>query len=317
MSETSIPPAILDEAAAWLVRLHGDECSEADRQACAQWRLRSQQHARAWERAERLLLRLGSLPPELAMPALGRERGLDRRRALKQLAVLLGAAPLAWGAWREKPWQEWLADQRTTVGELRELTLLDGSRLTLNTATAVDLRFDADQRLVRLLQGELLVETASDPSSPPRPFLVATAEGRLRALGTRFGVRQDDGHTHLSVLQGAVEVSPLQGARRVIEAGRGGEFRATGFSALTPVDAGSVAWTRGMLMADRMPLGEFAAELARYRRGVVRCDPAVTSLPVSGAYPIRDRARTLAMLQATYPIRVEAVTDYWITLGPA
>ncbi|MCY1273069.1 Protein FecR [compost metagenome] len=312
-----IPAAILDEAAAWLVQLHGGEAGEADQQAWRQWRQRSEVHARAWERAERLLQRLGGLPPELAMPVLGRGRELPRRRALKQLAVLLGAAPLAWAAWRAEPWQEWLADQRSAVGELRELTLPDGSRLTLNTASAVDLRFDATQRLVRLVQGEILIATAADPRVPPRPFLVSSAEGRMRALGTRFSVRQDAGHTHLAVLDGAVEVRPLRGPARVVEAGQGGEFDVTGFRALDTVDASAAAWTRGMLMADRMPLGAFAAELARYRHGIVRCDPAVAGLPISGAYPIRDRARSLAMLQATYPIRVRAVTDYWVTLAPA
>ncbi|MBH9327964.1 FecR family protein, partial [Pseudomonas aeruginosa] len=77
------------------------------------------------------------------------------------------------------------------------------------------------------------------------------------------------------------------------------------------------AWTRGMLMADRMPLAEVLAELARYRRGVLRCDPQLARLAVSGAYPLLDLRRTLGMLQATYPLKVRGVTDYWISLVPA
>ncbi|MFU7526861.1 FecR/PupR family sigma factor regulator, partial [Pseudomonas paraeruginosa] len=67
-----IPSHILDAAADWLVRLQDSACSDAPRQACARWRQLSPQHAHAWERAARLLQRLGSLPPALALPTLGR-----------------------------------------------------------------------------------------------------------------------------------------------------------------------------------------------------------------------------------------------------
>ncbi|MGV8617912.1 DUF4880 domain-containing protein, partial [Pseudomonas aeruginosa] len=122
-----IPSPILDEAAEWLVRLQDSGCTDDTLQACAQWRQRSPQHAHAWERAERLL------------QCLGRERGLDRRRAIKHLALVLGGASLVLATWQAEPLRDWLADQRPGVGEQRRLTLPDGSLLTLNTDSAVDL----------------------------------------------------------------------------------------------------------------------------------------------------------------------------------
>lgn len=308
-----IAPAILDEAAAWLVQLHAGEPSEADRQACAQWRQRSREHALAWARAERLLGRLGNLPPELAMPTLGRDRGLGRRQALKQLGVLLGAVPLAWAAWREAPWQDWLADQHTAIGEVREAALPDGSQLTLNTDSAVDLHFHGERRLVRLLRGELLLRIAAGH----RPLLVDTTMGTLASSTGRFSLRERGDDAQLVVLEGTVRVSPRDGAPVWLTAGQQGRFDRNRVGSLTSADAAAVAWTRGMLMADRMALGELAAELARYRRGVLRCDPAVAGLAISGAYPLHDRERSLAMLAATYPVRVRRLTDYWISLEPA
>lgn len=311
--EAPIGAAILDEAAAWLMQLHSGESSEADHIACAHWRQRRAEHARAWARAEQLLEHLGGLPPELARPILGRAPDAGRRRALKQLGVLLAAAPVAWAGWQGAP-QEWLADRRTAVGEQQRMTLPDGSRLTLNTGSAVDLRFRGGQREVALLQGEIFLEvlTAASPA-----LNVTTAQGLLRTQSARFNVRQDEGRTRLSVLEGAVQVQPLQGAAQLVAAGQGSVFDATAQTASTRVDAGAVAWTHGMLMADRMPLVEFAAELARYRRGIVRCDPQVAGLLISGAYPLMNRERTLSMLQATYPLRVSSLTGYWITLTPA
>ena len=73
-----------------------------------------------------------------------------------------------------------------------------------------------------------------------------------------------------------------------------------------------------MLLADGMPLGVLAAELARYRKGVLRCDPAVANLRVSGTFPLADTDRSLAMLAATYPVVVASrLGGYWVTLGPA
>ncbi|MGU1234634.1 FecR domain-containing protein [Pseudomonas aeruginosa] len=345
--EGRIPSPILDEAAEWLVRLQDSGCTDDTRQACAQWRQRSPQHAHAWERAERLLQCLGRLPPALALPTLGRERGLDRRRAIKHLALVLGGASLGLATWQAEPLRDWLADQRTGVGEQRRLTLPDGSLLTLNTDSAVDLAFDASQRLVRLLRGEIFVDSRADP----RPFRVATAEARLHAGAARFNVRQEMAATRVAVLAGRVELSPLHGRGRWLESGESvrlgadGEARRLAFDGLPDAwtrgmlmadrmplavrlgadgearrlafDGLPDAWTRGMLMADRMPLAEVLAELARYRRGLLRCDPQLARLAVSGAYPLLDLRRTLGMLQATYPLKVRGVTDYWISLVPA
>lgn len=306
-----IAPRILDEAADWLVRLQQD-ASEETRSACADWQRLSPQHARAWDRAERLMGHLGNLPPALAMPTLGRERSLDRRRALKHLAVLLAVAPAGLAAWRTQPWQDWTADQRTAVGEQRKLPLPDGSLLTLNTDTAVDIAFTPAQRLVRLLRGEILLDARADD----RPFLVTTREGRLHTAAARFNVRQSADSTAVSVLRGRVEVVPLQGNGQWLNAGESVRLSPLSIAAIAPLPSPD-AWTHGMLMADRMPLHALLEELARYRHGVLRCDPAVAQLPVSGAFPLQDRALALSMLQATYPLRIRRVTDYWITLAPA
>jgi len=76
-----------------------------------------------------------------------------------------------------------------------------------------------------------------------------------------------------------------------------------------------IAWTQGMLVADKMRLADFATELSRYRSGIVRVDPTVANVRISGAYPVGDTDKALAMLVSTYP--VDAMTRLrgrWITL---
>jgi transmembrane sensor len=72
-----------------------------------------------------------------------------------------------------------------------------------------------------------------------------------------------------------------------------------------------------MLLADQMRLDELVTELSRYRNGLVRVDPSVAALRVSGAFPIGDSERTLDMLVSTYPVdAVQRLRGYWITLIP-
>lgn len=325
--ETPLQARVLDESAEWLMRLHDSGATEADRAACERWRQADPQHALAWERAERLLGKLGGLPAALAMPALDRPRShrAQRRAAVARLAALLAVAPagwLAWQAWHVADQRGWGADLRTATGERRTEHLADGSRLLLDTASAVDIRFDGALRLLTLRQGTISIETAADTATPRRPFVVDTAHGRLRALGTRFTVRQeggraDGGPVRLAVTEGAVEVT-LRGAASpalVVQAGQQTVLRAGEVTAPQPLQPEATAWTHGMLMADAMPLAAFCAELSRYRPGLLQCAPEVRALRVSGSFPLGDTDRTLTMLASTYPVDVQTrMRGYWITV---
>lgn len=313
-----LAPEILEEAAEWLMRLSENDLSDHERAEWERWKTSSPERDRAWARAQLLQSKLGGLPPSLAMSALDRPSNPERRAALGKLALLLAVMPVGWGSWKLAQTQQWTADYRTRVGERRELTLADGSRITLNTDSAIDVRYDSQQRLVHLREGEILVQTAQDLS---RPFLVSTRQGRMQALGTRFTVRELSGRTHLAVLEGAVKVmlaENTQSAPLIVNAGQRTDFSAQTFGTLSATDRNDGAWAQGMLMADNMRLADFVAELTRYRRGFVRYDPAIADLRISGAFPISDPQRTLNMLVQTYPVLVSGhLNGYWVTLSPA
>ncbi|MEZ2296312.1 FecR domain-containing protein [Variovorax sp. RCC_210] len=310
---------LVDEAAQWLARMHAGRFSEADARRCEQWRNQSPEHQRVWQSAEQLSRKFGAVLPAVGMPVLDRRRGLANRRAvLRTVAVLLGAPSVAWIGYRSVPWQALGAEYRTATGERRDIELADGSRVALNTATAIDVMFDATQRLVRQRGGEILVDTAPDPApGAHRPFSVETAQGRLRALGMRFIVRSEEGRSRLTVLAGAVEVRPVRAADApaVIAAGQQVTFTADALGPVTAASPGAGAWTQGVLYAEEMPLAELLAEIGRYRSGILRCDPAVATLRVSGAFQLADTDRILDVLAQTLPVRIDARTRYWVSVN--
>lgn len=314
-----IDPRILEEAADWLMRLHASAATEADRAACLRWRQSHPEHARAWARAELLMNKLGGLPPSLAVPALDRPAGLERRRALAKLAMLFAAVPLGWAALRTLESPQWGADHRTATGQRRAIRLSDGSQISLNTASAIDVSFDATQRLIFLREGEILIRTARDTAAAHRPFRVRTTQGQLEALGTYFSVRQEEGRASLAVFEGAVRVQPRHknAQSKIVQAGQQSFFTADTIAPVVEARATDIAWTRGMLMADNLRLVDFLTELARYRDGFLRCDPGVADIRVAGAYPVGDTDRALAMLASTYPVEAQMrLRGYWVTILP-
>ncbi|PHV15199.1 hypothetical protein CSQ90_19455 [Janthinobacterium sp. BJB303] len=315
---TAIDARAAREAAHWMMRLQGGELDAAARQGLDGWRAAHPDHETAWQRAEQVCRAFGMLPAPLALPVLDRPAGAARRAALKTLALLIVAGPAGWSMLKVAPWQAWTAELRTATGEIRRLALADGSALGLNTASAADIVFSASLRLVLLRAGEIHVATS--PDALGRPFIVRTSNGSIRALGTRFTVRQDDGllgaRTRVAVSQGAVEVRPAEGSPVIVQAGWQASFDASAAGAPQPLAPRADAWLKGLLYADDAPLADVLAQLARYRHGVVRCDPAVARLRVSGVYQLHDTDQLLSLLQSSLPIRVRRHSRFWISLEP-
>lgn len=130
--------AILADAVDWYVRLHDSHVDDSTRAAWQAWHAADPRHAAAWARLEQLQCRLGNAPSGAAQTLEIARR--DRRHAVKALALLLGVGVVGWQGYRASPWH---ADYSTQVGERRQLTLADGTRLDLNTNSRVDVRFDA------------------------------------------------------------------------------------------------------------------------------------------------------------------------------
>lgn len=314
--------AIIREAARWLVRLHSGEAGPADHAAFERWRAGSPEREIAWQRAQRLTQQFNAVPAALGVPLLTREPRVNRRTVLRTLVAVGFAAPAAaWLGYHVSSRQT--GAYRTAVGESQDLVLADGSQVLLNTDTGMDVRYSDAARVVLLRTGEVYVRTAADRAA--RPFYVETPQARLQALGTRFVVRQRDGRdamTELTVLEHRVAVTLANGgSTRVFNAGESVRFTAQAFlqgdlPADAPLRAGiAPGWTRGVIEADNMRLDALLAEVARYRRGVVRCDPDVAGLRVSGVFRLENTDALLAVVANTLDLRVMTRTSYWVTLG--
>lgn len=311
-----------DQAAGWLARLQGGEATGDDWLAFERWLAAAPENAPAFDRAERLWIELDDHADALApgrtwtpvsRPPRPRRTGPTRRGWLAggaALAAGLAAVAVGLTLWPEPEAQAIV--YQTAPGETRQITLADGSRVHLNAASRIAVRFDRKARRVQMADAEAVFDVAHDPS---RPFLIAVGDREVKVVGTEFNLRRRDARTVLTVRRGVVEVrpaaTPSAPATRVAAGQQLVHHDGAAASQLrTASPEAAFAWTTGQLVYRGEPLSQVAADLSLSFATPVRvADEATGRLPFSGVLVLDRRADVLRRLQAYAPVAVEDRPD--------
>ena len=336
-----LPDAILEEAAIWHARMREPEEDDARRaekqREFGDWLAADPRHAQALDETERLWDAL-ERPVEQAMTE---EQAMDRqphqgtvpehiRSGLTRLGTpwLLGSLLVpragalvacllvmfaAGTVWHDDISVALTSDYATAVGERRPVALADGSKIVLNTDSAIAVALGPAARHVRLLKGEAWFDVASDTA---RPFTVETPQGTVEVTGTGFDVRHHDGVTVVSLAEGRVELTTQArpASRVVLAPGQQARLSAVGISAPVPFDRVAVtAWLRGQMVFYDTPLPEVLAELNRHRSGrIVVLDNDLDRLKITGVFETDDPDAALSVIEDTLPVRLTRLTDYLV-----
>lgn len=285
-----------EEAAAWLARLGNHSISTQTVREFRDWRDDPANDA-AYVEAEAFWDASGqhSADPEiLRMTQEALDRGKRRAggwRAWLRGPRLAGAVTLASIA---AAGGTYLAVQQlepayaTDAAEQKVVRLEDGSRVHLNVDSKVKVAFRDGERRLTLTRGEAFFDVAHDAA---RPFVVEAEGTRIRALGTKFDVRRQDGGVRVTLVQGSVRVGPDSGQGGVVLApnqealvGANGAIRKVSTDA-----ARTTSWTTGRLVFRDTPLAAAVAEVNRYSdRKVELAGPGLAERPVSGFFDVGD-----------------------------
>jgi len=299
---------VVRAAAQWLALMESGAANDRDRANLQHWRDSHPSHEQAWQKAQLLRQRFTDLPSALAMASLDRPQ-TSRRTVLKRAVGAVALVPTAWLISRQLPLDVWRADLRTATGEGKKVQLADGSSLQLNTASAVDI--DLKNRRLTLVEGEIALNVPGTS-----PLTIQTRFGQVVASQSEVCVRQGQTGCKVSVLKGAVQLQPLRGPVFSLRAGQQVSLQAMGAGRVEPFDVLAPGWRDGVLMAQNQPLGDFLRELSTYRPGLLRWEPELESLRVTGSFRLEDTDRILTLLAASLPLEVHRRTRYWVTLLP-
>lgn len=306
---------VVDQAIDWLVKLESSQHAAPVSAACLAWRQADPRHEASWQalhEAQACFPLARELPPGVALETLGNPR---RRTAVKALAIGLLGLGMAGGALQQSPWRSSFADYSTRTGERRRFALADGSKVQLDSRSAVDVRLDSRERLLMLREGQAYVQTALDALQ--RPLCVTTAQGRYETTHADFNLCQENGYTQLTVDQGSVAVQLPGQAPVHAQEGQQWQISEAGPRLVEQPTFEGSAWTRGLLVTRHMPLQALVAQLARQRAGWVSCDPAVAGLEISGVFQLDDTDNALRTLTHTLPVRLLWRTPLWVRIVPA
>lgn len=336
----NIPPGdrseIEAEARAWVMRLDADARESSELREFREWLSRSPLHQEAFDRAAAAWNELDGLGRWLELDA--GSRGAGRRRLSRPMAMTAAAGlAVALIVWLVLPQPEPHATQpveyATSIGEVRTVSLPDGTRVKLNTATRIAIAMDQQARLVSLREGEAWFQVAHDPE---RPFVVYANRLAVRAIGTAFSVRVEDQRVDLTVTEGRVEIASMQAAlpetaelelerfdetasRVPLEAGQHIVFNDNIELVsrwATPEIERNLAWRDGMLIFDNDPLAEVVAEINRYgRQRIIISDSEIQDLRFGGYFRVGDISSILATFEEDFGIRVERISDELVYLS--
>jgi transmembrane sensor len=286
-------------AAEWFAARRGGERLASDFQ---RWLAEDPAHGEEYALCEILWEVSGPAATDIARPPPARHVDI---RAIWGGAVLAAAASLLVALWLFWPHssQNW----STGAGEQRALLLEDGSRVTLNTRTRIEIDFTRGQREVTLLGGEAYFDVAKDPS---RPFRVRTQLGSARAVGTHFNVYYVDGVLAVTTAEGLVAVSGMASDSRVMVAAGNRAQLAAGMPrpAVSPADvARDLDWLSQRIEVDNAPLESLLRDFSRYTSMHLEAgSPDVASLRVSAVLRTGDLEALRATLKGALDLELDS-----------
>jgi transmembrane sensor len=303
---------IAQEAASWFARLQSPDLTAAERADFHAWLGSDVARQKAFRDLQSFwqhplfadtLARIPLSSITLKPPVKSRHR--------RQVGLAL-AASLLLGVFVFQNFQHCLtADFCTATGETRYINLPDGSQITLASDSAVNIGSQNETRRVQLVQGEAYFNVHRDPD---RPFVVDSHYSQIRVLGTQFIVRENPKSDTITVISGIVSASQPHATPVLLKVSD--QITVTADSA-TPMARVSTtqagAWTKGYLIFENATLETVAAELSRYRGGVIVIkNKRLKNLKVSGRFSINDTNQALDALEQTLPLRIYRITS-WLT----
>lgn len=331
----------LAEASAWRVTLSEADAATSD--DFERWLAADPANGEAWDDVQAswgLVGEQSSTPEFLALRRAALQRA-ERSRArpaprwsatgwwprIAACLILVVAAGLAWRYVGGFDGGHRTLAYATERGERRVITLADGSKVSLDSASAVEIEYSPDARKLELKRGQARFDVAHDVT---RPFLVRAGDRMVVATGTAFNVDLAGPHLQVTLIEGRVVILPrdadpdrqaiartpqvqlIAGQRFTESAGSapGGGSGAVEAADLTR----ATAWESGQLMFEDEPLGTIVDRVSRYSEVKLRADPSVAALRISGVFHTGDVAGFLDVAEHYLPVKDRRLDDGTILL---
>lgn len=325
---------VREAAARWSLMLRTEDPPPEQVSAWLEWVQADPAHLEAFDRAESLAGALDTLSAEKKSTLLRKYappgRRIFARRVVYALAASALVAAIGAGYWLVQQRLPFVATYVTAKAENRDLTLPDGTHVTLGAGTQLDVSYTAGERRVKLQDGEAYFAVEHNAA---RPFVVRVGDLHVTDIGTDFDIRKSGSHVTVTVAEGIVDVRRSEGAKPLVAIASASGVSANGVYRLkagdqirvTPAEdqpllahvdtARTAAWRDGRLDFQDETLAVVVADVNRYAaREIVIVDPAVARMRFTGTV-FHDRIEDwLAGTSHLFELRTREAADGRILL---
>lgn len=307
--------SVSDQASAWFARLHADNVTAGEQEQFKSWYGESQQHAKAYDKMLLLWDQLEA-PGKRVHARLEAEQPLPDKHSYARRLMATSALALVTLLSYQLPvhYQNWQSDYYTAPGKQLTVVLADGSRLTLNTDTALAVNLSDKQRNIELLRGEAYFQVSHDKN---RPFIVSNGVAHARAVGTAFSVKKTDEDMQVIVSEGTVEVSAGKAdAPALVHINQQVNYQQGRVGPVMSSDImETLAWQRGQLIFKQQPLSKVIQEVNRYRSGqIMILNSKLKQRVVSGVFDTSDPNAVVDGIKTTLKVSSASLSNQLVLL---
>lgn len=264
MKPSDSPSEIENKAAMWVVKTTQRELTSQESEDFQCWLNASELHKSTYYRARQLWALTANKPRQQTAD---NQQGMNKKRQPRYIGLSIASvvlvSVLTMSIWYFQYTQP--VDYYAKTGEIRHITLPDGSRVDLDSGAQLQLAFSPQYRQVNLLRGRAYFTVAPKTDTEPRPFQVMAKNGITQALGTEFSVDNENSKVAVSVYQHSVKVSLLSGQEMVIPAGNFTQYQSDITPMTSMVNSHSTVWREGQIIFQQQTFPEVIAEINRYR----------------------------------------------------
>lgn len=291
---------VREKAASWLVELDAtDSVQDSDQQqAFEAWLAEDNRHRHVYSQMQQMWI---SVNPQ--------RKGKKVRRRIAAASLCIAGMLTC----MQLPWAYWGADYKTAVGGISEINLPDGSTATLNTNSAINVRYEDGSRVIELVRGEVLVDVRKD--SGGHRFIVEAGDARAEALGTRYSVQIHEAGTQVSVFESRVLVRANGHAeQQVVTQGKQVKVSRGKISQPFVLHDQHPDWAWQQLIFNDAPLSEVIARLQRYHPGVLVLSDELdqSERRFTGLLPADDFETAINLLAVSMGLKLQQLSPYFV-----
>lgn len=318
------------EALDWVISLQEEGENQTIRQKFNIWLHATEENARAWAKISRVYGAIGETKPAFEdtwRPVLNKavspmsvgqivSRRTVRRRRLCGVTALAASVAVSWFIVGSDVRLFFQADQVTGVGQLRTVSLPDGSTVSLAPRSAIAFTSDAHSRTVRLLQGEAWFDVRH---SAEQPFHVVAHDLDVMDVGTKFDVQEAERETEVSVESGAVRVTSVNppAISEDLVAGQTVAISADHLVRRGNADPTMIAgWRDGVLTVQNRTISDVVEAIRPWHRGLlILRGGRLGTRRVTGVYDLRHPQAAIKALADAYGIKITRISPWLVILS--